>query len=247
MPGESYTPGHTENATAFMAARNFETHGQFFAPYLEPGLSVLDCGCGPGTITRGIAERVAPGQVAGVDFGQSQIEIAQKAAPENISFQTANCYALPFADASFDRIFSHALFEHLSEPVKALKEFHRVLKPGGIAGICSPDWGGFIFAPESDKLTAAVKTYRDLQSTNGGDVYVGRKLGVHLAAAGFTRVKLNARCECYEDRKRIGEYLAQRLDAEQASAAATAFREWSQKPAAMFAQTWVSAIGSKES
>ncbi|MGB0582185.1 MAG: methyltransferase domain-containing protein [Limisphaerales bacterium] len=192
MSGESYTPGHTENATAFMAGRTFVSHGQFFAPYLEPGLSVLDCGCGPGTITSGIAERVAPGQVTGIDFGESQIEIAQQSATANVSYQTDSCYELSFTDASFDRVFSHALLEHLNEPEKAFTEFHRVLKPGGIAGICCPDWGGFIFAPESDELTAAVKTYRDLQTANGGDVEAGRKLGEHMIAAGFQRVQLDA-------------------------------------------------------
>jgi SAM-dependent methyltransferase len=245
MPEETYTPGHTENATAFMTGRTFDSHGQFFATYLKPGLSVVDCGCGPGTITIGIAERVAPGKVVGVDFGESQIAIAQQAKVNNLTFQTANCYALPFHDNSFDRVFSHALMEHLSEPVKAVREFHRVLKPGGIAGVCCPDWGGFIFAPKSEELTAAVKTYRDLQTANGGDVEVGRKLGGYLGAAGFTDIQMDARYECYEDRERIGEYLAQQLDAQNEPAAAKAFRDWSQQPAAMFAQSWVWAVGTR--
>lgn len=250
MSTESYTPGHTENATAFMAGRTFESHGRFFAGYLEPGLQVLDCGCGPGTITLGVATLVAPGEVVGVDFGESQIAAAQNnasaAGVTNVSFQTASGYELPFADASFDRVFSHALLEHLQEPVKAMKEFHRVLRPGGIAGVCSPDWGGFLFAPESAELTAAVKTYRDLQAANGGDVEVGRKLGVHLSAAGFSDVRVDARYECYEDRERIGEYLAQQLDLKNQPLAAKAFRDWSVKPASMFAQSWVWAIGVKK-
>ena len=49
MQSESYTPGHSQYAADFMAKRTLESHGSFFVPYLQPGLSVLDCGCGPGS------------------------------------------------------------------------------------------------------------------------------------------------------------------------------------------------------
>src|SRR5262245_38433254 len=126
MEAESYTPGHTANASDFMARRTLQSHGQFFLGYLAPGLSVLDCGCGPGTITLGIARAVQPGAVTGVDFGISQIARAtDRAAADavaNVNFRVADCYALPFEDEAFDRIFSNALLEHLSDPVRALKE-----------------------------------------------------------------------------------------------------------------------------
>src|SRR5687768_16069466 len=76
MTEGTYTPGHSQNATDFMARRSLRSHGEFFLPHLTPGVSVLDCGCGPGTITLGIAERIAPARVVGVDFGTSQIERA---------------------------------------------------------------------------------------------------------------------------------------------------------------------------
>ncbi len=66
----TYTPGHSENATGFMARRTIESHGEFFLPYLSPGVSVLDCGCGPGSITLSIADRIGNGRVVGVDFGE---------------------------------------------------------------------------------------------------------------------------------------------------------------------------------
>ena len=67
----AYTPGHSQNAIEFMARRTIESHGEFFLPYLTPGVSVLDCGCGPGSITLGIANRIGNGTVVGVDFGES--------------------------------------------------------------------------------------------------------------------------------------------------------------------------------
>ena len=179
MNTNKYTPGHTPNATDFMSRRSVQSHGAFFMPHLTNGLSVLDCGCGPGSITLGIAELVAPAKVIGVDFGASQIEQACAAARgrgiANVEFRTADCYSLPFANSSFDRVFSHALMEHLFDPLRAIGEMHRVLILGGVAGLCSPDWGGFILAPPSPQLSSAVDAYTRLQAKNGGDLLVGRK------------------------------------------------------------------------
>lgn len=249
MPSESYTPGHSQIAADFMARRTLESHGSFFLPYLEPGISVLDCGCGPGSITLGIAARAAPGQVVGVDFARSQVErAAAQAAREgvrHVRFVAATCYALPLVNAAFDRVFSHALLEHLGDPVRALRELYRVLKPGGVIGLCSPDWGGFILSPPSPELTRAVAAYMVLQSQNGGDTGAGRKLGVHLRAAGFEAVSMAARYECYPSLAFIGEYLAVQLERAGDSASAEVFRGWSRRSDGMFAQAWVSAVAVK--
>src|ERR1700747_817606 len=142
--GEQYTPGHSANATAFMAARSFSSHGEFIRPYIKPGMTVLDCGCGPGAISVGLAEAVGPaGHVTGIDFGESQIQVAQARGNPNLSFQVASVFALPFEDHAFDLVFSHALFEHLADPIRGVAEIRRVLRLGGVAGLCSPDWGGF--------------------------------------------------------------------------------------------------------
>ncbi len=244
-----YTPGHSRNASDFMLTRTLASHGQFFSEFLAPGLTCLDCGCGPGSITQGIAERVNPGRVIGIDFGASQIARASEAASvlglTNVSFQTADCHALPFDSASFDRVFSHALFEHLSEPVRAAKELHRVLRNDGMVGVCSPDWGGFIVAPPSLEINDAMESYRNLQRRNGGDVEAGRKLGAHLTAAGFEVLRMSARYECYESLEFIGEYLALQLDRSGAKEAAKAFRAWAGVPGGMFAQAWVSVVARK--
>lgn len=249
MNDATYTPGHSQNASDFMAKRSLASHGQFFAQYLRPGLSVLDCGCGPGSITLGIAEAVYPGNTVGIDLGESQIARAKAAisgtSQANVAFQVAACYSLPFPADTFDRVFSHALFEHLSEPVRAMTELRRVLKPDGMVGLCSPDWGGFMLSPPSDALTQAVSSYRTLQTRNGGDVEAGRKLGANLMAAGFEAIQMSARYECYPTLGFIGEYLALQLEGAGDIASARTLREWARNDGGMFAQAWVSAVARK--
>jgi len=75
---ETYTPGYSEAAAAFMVRRRLDPNGTFFLPYLKTGITVLDCGCGPGTITRDIAQRIAPGRVVGLDFNADQIAVASR-------------------------------------------------------------------------------------------------------------------------------------------------------------------------
>ena len=104
MDLEIYTPGHTENASEFMARRTLASHGAFFVPHLRPGLSVLDCGCGPGSITVEIAARVDPGEVVGIDSAPAQIarakSTAARAAGLNLRFETGSAYSLPSTPAA---------------------------------------------------------------------------------------------------------------------------------------------------
>jgi ubiquinone/menaquinone biosynthesis C-methylase UbiE len=66
MITEAYTPGHTQHAVGFISQRRLNSHGAFLLPPLKAEMSVLDCGCGPGTITLDIARIVKQGQVVGV-------------------------------------------------------------------------------------------------------------------------------------------------------------------------------------
>ena len=116
---EEYTMGYGPAAVALMGGRSAKTHAAFFLPHLKLGMKLLDCGCGPGTVTLGFAEIVAPGSAVGTDIEPSQMELATKTAEQrnisNVRFEAANIYELPFADASFDAVFMSALIGNLRE------------------------------------------------------------------------------------------------------------------------------------
>lgn len=245
---EAYTPGYSSNAVDFMARRTAESHAAFVLPLLKPRQRLLDCGCGPGGITVGLAQRVAPGEVVGIDVGGPQLERAREranAVGAKASFREANVYALPFSEGQFDGVFSHALFEHLAEPLRALGEIRRVLKAGGFVALRSPDWGGFVLHPWSEQIASALADYQALQRANGGDVHAGCKLSGWLRAAGFQRVHPSAAYEIYPDTTLIAEYLAEQLDAKGKHDSAAILRSWAKEPDAMFAQAWFEAVGFK--
>jgi SAM-dependent methyltransferase len=196
---EQYTMGYGPAATAIMAVRTAQSHAGFFLARLKPGMHVLDCGCGPGTITIGFAELVAPAQVIGTEIEESQVALArQNAATRNVSnarFELADIYALPFENASFDAVFVSAVLGNLQEPVRGLREAYRVLKSDGVIGIKEFDHGGDLFYPSDPVLKQYNELYWRLRSENGHDPQGGRKVGALLVEAGFCDVTMGA---CYE-------------------------------------------------
>ncbi|MBC7361372.1 MAG: class I SAM-dependent methyltransferase [Candidatus Aminicenantes bacterium] len=100
---------------------------------LQPGDKVLDAGCGTGRLVPYLLKAVGQtGLVVAADFASQMIEIARKkySAP-NLMFLQADVMEMPIADNFFDRIILLALFPHLPEKARALKEFYRLLKPVG--------------------------------------------------------------------------------------------------------------------
>lgn len=231
-----------------MTRRTAGTHAAFALPLLRPGMRLLDCGCGPGSITLGLAERVRPGGVIGVDYNGSLLDQANQAATErglNAAFLKGNVYELPFGAAEFDGVFSHALFEHLSRPTSALMELRRVMKPGAFIALRSPDWGGFVLDPWDGDVSAAINAYRDLLVENGSDVLAGRKLGAWLRATGFHHVTPSASYEIYPSTRLIADFIATQLEQNDQQAGAFILREWAAQPGALFAQSWFEAVGWK--
>jgi ubiquinone/menaquinone biosynthesis C-methylase UbiE len=198
MQTNTYTPGYSGPVLSFMELRRAETHAGFFLPQLSPGWRILDAGCGPGTITLGLARKVARGEVIGIDLEDSQFGKSREQARLeglNVEFRQASIYELPFEDQFFDAAFSHALLEHVSDPVAALKEMRRVLKPGGLIGLRVGDMGGLLVDAASDGPAQAFSAYLANKREDSGNPNAGRKLGRLLRNAGFTVQKMTASYE----------------------------------------------------
>jgi ubiquinone/menaquinone biosynthesis C-methylase UbiE len=120
-------------------ARRTGAVAAFLAPHLRGGMRLIDCGCGPGSITVDLAQAVAPGQAIGVDLREDALihgrTLARERGIASVAFHAASVYRLPYADGSFDAAFACAVLQHLAAPLAALKEIRRVLKPGGVIGI----------------------------------------------------------------------------------------------------------------
>ena len=98
------------------------------------GLKVLEIGCGLGTDGAQFAQ--AGADYTGVDLTEAAVELARRrfelfGIPGN--FQTADAENLDFADGSFDLVYSHGVLHHTPETGKAIREIHRILRPGGRA------------------------------------------------------------------------------------------------------------------
>jgi len=174
-----------------LARRTAATSAGFLLPHLRPGMRVLDCGCGPGSITVGLAEAVAPGDVVGIDIQPAQVDRAGAFAAErgvsNVRFEAASVYELPYPGATFDAVFAHTVVEHLPEPLRALREMKRVLKPGGVVGIADDDGATVLWEPRTPLLTEALGLFLRLIKYHGGDPYGARNLRRRLLDAGFAR------------------------------------------------------------
>ena len=90
----TYTHGHDESVLRSHTWRTVENSAAYLLPHLVPGASLLDVGCGPGTITADFAGRVAPGRVVGLDASADVIETARAAHGDAVEFTTGDVYAL---------------------------------------------------------------------------------------------------------------------------------------------------------
>lgn len=110
----------------------YKVNWDILSKYIEPGLRVLDVGCGPGDLSIRVADRCQ--EVWGVDLTPEMIEIAEKkveCGAANIFFHQADACELPFDDFCFDTVMTVNALQTMDEPDRAVTEMSRVLKPGG--------------------------------------------------------------------------------------------------------------------
>jgi ubiquinone/menaquinone biosynthesis C-methylase UbiE len=157
---------------------------------VSPRDRVLDAGCGSGSMSRLIARAFPDADITGVDLREQYLDYAQRRARsehlENVQFQFADIFALPFPDASFDVVWTKYLLQWLKEPKQALNELKRVTRPGG--GGVSCDFASF--AIEHFPVNAEFDREVRRVMTSLVDCDIGRKVPSFMISLGFRDVHL---------------------------------------------------------
>ncbi|ADP78483.1 class I SAM-dependent methyltransferase [Pseudofrankia inefficax] len=217
-PSNTYTHGHHESVLRSHRWRTAENSAAYLLPALRPGMTLLDVGAGPGTITVDLAERVAPGQVTAVEVSESVLELpraeAARRGAHTITFAVADVHALRFPDDSFDVVHAHQVLQHVADPVLALREMRRVCRPGGVVAVRDSSYSDFDWTPRPPELDEWLDLYLRAARANGGEPDAGRHLAGWAREAGFTDVTATTGHWVYEsdaDRRWWGEMWAERI------------------------------------
>jgi SAM-dependent methyltransferase len=196
-----YTHGHHESVLRAHRRRTAENSAGYLLPYLEAGMSVLDVGCGPGTITVDLAARVAPGRVTAVELTDEALNLARAEAQtrnqSNVSFTTSDVHALDFPDHTFDVVHAHQVLQHVADPVQALRELKRVCVPGGIVAVRDADYAGFMWFPQLPALDRWLDLYDRAARANGGEPDAGRRLLAWAQDAGLSDITPTGSMWCF--------------------------------------------------
>ena len=218
MTATTYTHGHHDSVLRSHRWRTADNSAAYLLPHLRPPRSILDVGCGPGTLTADLARRVAPGPVVGIDSSEEVIAQARataaQAGPPSLAFEVGDLFDLRFGDDAFDVVHAHQVLQHVGDPVAALVEMRRVCRPGGLVAVRDADYPTFRFFPDSPGLGRALEAYGRLTRINGANWDGGRRLLHWAQEVGFTSVVPSASTWCFatpEERSWWGGLWAERF------------------------------------
>lgn len=200
----SYLHGHHDSVLRSHRGRTAENSAAYLLPRLRPGASLLDVGCGPGTITVGLAAHLPGGRVVGIDSAPRVLEEAEahaathrQAADASLDFQVGDVYSLDFAAGEFDVVHAHQLLQHLADPVAALAEMRRVCCVAGVVAVREADYGAMFWHPERAELAAWQALYRAVARSVGGEPDAGRHVRSWARAAGLGTIEQTASAWCF--------------------------------------------------
>jgi ubiquinone/menaquinone biosynthesis C-methylase UbiE len=263
---EKYTLGYSTSSLDWMTSRTADGHGAFFLDLLEPHMNLLDCGCGPGTLTIGFAERLKYGTAIGIDRETDQTgpvrAVASERGLDNLEFVEGDIYVLPYPDDHFDAVFASAVLGSIGNAENAVTEMVRVLKPGGVIGLKEFDHGADIIWPLNPVLEQSIELYHRLRAVNGHEQMAGRKLRGYLSGHGLEVEHLAAYFDQQTDTETLITYVERNnglfyevlgpqfiehgwCTAEDIDTQVAAWREFARDPAAIYISAWLEAVGRK--
>ena len=193
----SYPAGHSSAVLSSHASRDAYNSASHLLPYLKTGMTILDIGCGPGTISISFAKIVGPtGFVVGVDPSEDVIkqasERARSAGVNNVAFlvgdatQSLESTLEAVNRMTFDVVHANQVVQHVKDRFGFLREIcRRANRPGGILSLREGDIASAIIYPEDPLLSTSWKNlYAKVSSSGGADPAAARQLHAYLRQIG---------------------------------------------------------------
>jgi ubiquinone/menaquinone biosynthesis C-methylase UbiE len=154
--------------------------------------TALDVGCGPGDDLLEMAGRMPPGAAAqGVDASEVMLAEARRraaAAGVEVTFRVGDALSLPYPDAVFDVCRVKTVLQHVTDPLRAVREMVRVTRPGGRVGAMEIDLGTVVLDHPDQHLT---QTVLDAFRESAAQPWMGRQLQRLFREAGLTGVTVD--------------------------------------------------------
>jgi len=151
----------------------------------------LDVGCGTGDDVRAMAVKVGPsGRAVGIDISETMIAEAKSRAKNegaNIEFYAGSVLKLPFNDNTFNASRCERTFQHLTQPMEALREMIRVTQPAGRVGVLDPDWDTILVDSSNHHVTRRILAYSHDSQANPT---AGRRLYSLFHMAGLQNIEV---------------------------------------------------------
>lgn len=169
---------------------------------LASGMTTVDLGCGGGNVTMEIARLISPALATGIDMDEVKLGLAREAAIArgiaNVEFRAMNLHDWD-ESAAYDAVYARFVLQHLSQPVKMLRQMWKAIRPGGVVIVEDADFDGWVGYPPSSGLDFFLRSYAEVIRRSGGDHTLARKLYAYFMEAGIGRPDVQVTQPIYID------------------------------------------------
>ena len=198
-----YTTDHSSSVLETHSWRTASNSAAYLLPHVNATSEILDIGCGPGSITIDFARHAPKGHVTGIEYVPDPLnqarELASSEGVTNVEFAVGDIHALEYPDDTFDIVHVHQVLQHIANPVQALREMRRVVKPGGI--VAAKESAALTWYPENKGIEKWLDVTERMGKAKGGNPHPGRMIHVWAGEAGFEqqKIKKSASTWCFSN------------------------------------------------
>lgn len=176
---------------------------------INPGMKILDAGCGSGLLCKFLSEKYSDKNIhiTGFDFSETRVRQAKNnlktSGYQSISIEHQNLEMIKHEDNEFDLIICRFVIEHLENPIKAITELKRILRPNGVLYLIDLDGVWVNTFTQNAKFNQMMKK---IESELNVDFIVGRKMAGMLSLVGFKGIEWDVTHHTFKDEQLELEY-----------------------------------------